>query len=117
MLQICCFGALHMLNKIVHINEEMAARTEYKLSPPDGGDRCQRTFIVDNAGSAHLTWLELFYMKWTLVLTIFYTFIVMVLIRAQYLSHFDINFITSNAVSICRLHTLHLQCTHLSPHR
>ncbi|KRF82415.1 uncharacterized protein Dvir_GJ18711, isoform B [Drosophila virilis] len=101
---ICCFGALHMLNKIVHINEEVALRTEYKL-PPDESDRCQRTFIVDGAGNAHITWLELFYMKWTLVLTIFYTFIVMVLIRAQYLSHFDINFITSNAVSISlRLH-------------
>lgn len=93
-----------MLNKIVHINEEVALRTEYKL-PPDESDRCQRTFIVDGAGNAHITWLELFYMKWTLVLTIFYTFIVMVLIRAQYLSHFDINFITSNAVSTSyRLH-------------
>ncbi|XP_064555659.1 uncharacterized protein LOC135440433 [Drosophila montana] len=96
---ICCFGALHMLNKIVHINEEVALRTEYKL-PPGGSDRCQRTFIVDGAGNAHITWLELFYMKWTLVLTIFYTFIVMVLIRAQYLSHFDINFITSNAMML-----------------
>ncbi|KAH8397799.1 hypothetical protein KR222_001973, partial [Zaprionus bogoriensis] len=101
---ICCFGALHMLNKIVHVNEEAALRNEFKLSEEEN-DRCHRIFIVDNAsasanGAQHLTWLELFYMKWTLVLTIFYTFIVMVLIRAQYLSHFDINFITSNAMML-----------------
>lgn len=73
-------------------------RTELKMNM-DQTDRCQRIIIVDNSNGAHLTWLELFYMKWTLVLTILYSFIVMVLIRAQYLSHFDINFITSNAVS------------------
>jgi len=85
-----------MLNKIVHINETTALQTELNLNDRD---HCQRIFIVDDVNSAHLTWLELFYMKWTLVLTIFYTFTVMILIRAQYLSHFDINFITSNTVS------------------
>lgn len=112
LLQICCFGALHMLNKIVYVNQDVAMHTDYKLAPPIGGgsNRCQRTFIVDSVGGAHLTWLELFYMKWTLVLTIFYTFVVMLLIRAQYLSHFNINFITSNAVSAYCRHTLHT-CT------
>lgn len=94
---ICCFGALHMLNKIVHINETTALQTELNLNDRD---YCQRIFIVDDVNSAHLTWLELFYMKWTLVLTIFYTFTVMILIRAQYLSHFDINFITSNTMML-----------------
>ncbi|XP_062141706.1 uncharacterized protein LOC133849558 [Drosophila sulfurigaster albostrigata] len=97
---ICCFAALHILNKIVHIDEKTAQSSEFQL-PFDARDRCQQTFIVDGAeGGAHLTWLELFYMKWTLVLTICYTFTVMVLIRAQYLSHFDINFITSNAMML-----------------
>ncbi|TDG42362.1 hypothetical protein AWZ03_011216 [Drosophila navojoa] len=99
---ICCFGALRMLNNIVYVNQDVAMNTDYKLAAPIGGGstRCQRTFIVDSAGNAHLTWLELFYMKWTLVLTIFYSFVVMVLIRAQYLSHFNINFITSNAMML-----------------
>lgn len=93
-----------MLNKISHINEDAMSR-DYKMSM-DETDRCQSFIVVDHMNSAHLTRLELFYMKWTLVLTILYSFIVMVLIRAQYLSHFDINFITSNAVSHL---TLHLQ--------
>lgn len=105
--QVSCFGILHMLNKIVYVNQDMAMHSDYRLEAPIGGDsnRCQRTFIVDSAGSAHLTWMELFYMKWTLVLTILYSFVVMILIRAQYLSHFDINFITSNAVSTYCRHT------------
>lgn len=94
-----------MLNKISYINEEAARYNEFKLNL-DENDRCQRIIFVDNANGAHLTWLELFYMKWTLVLTILYSFVVMVLIRAQYLTHFNINFITSNAVSQATLHLL-----------
>ncbi|EDV92151.1 uncharacterized protein LOC6565934 [Drosophila grimshawi] len=98
---ICCFGALHMLNQIVHIDEEAALAGEFQLATLASA-RCHRTFIVNSGAveDAHLTWLELFYMKWTLVLTIFYTFMVMLLIRAQYMSHFDINFTTSNAMML-----------------
>lgn len=92
-----------MLNKITYINEDAALHNEFILNL-DETDRCQRIIIVDSAHGAHLTWLELFYMKWTLVLTILYSFVVMVLIRAQYLTHFNINFITSNAVSQATLH-------------
>lgn len=93
-----------MLNKISHINEEAERYSHVFKLKLDETDRCQRIIIVDSANGAHLTWLELFYMKWTLVLTILYSFVVMVLIRAQYLTHFNINFITSNAVSQETLH-------------
>ncbi|XP_034670869.1 uncharacterized protein LOC117903140 [Drosophila subobscura] len=96
---IACFGALEMLNRIVHINADAPVHVAVRL-PNDVSARCSRTIIVDNMQAPHLTWLELFYMRWTMVLTLFYSFVVMILIRAKYVSHFQINQITSNVMML-----------------
>ncbi|XP_022208471.1 uncharacterized protein LOC111064925 [Drosophila obscura] len=96
---IACFGALHMLNKIVHIHGDAAVHVAVRV-PDDSSERCSRTIIVDNIQVPHLTWLELFYMRWTMVLTMFYSFVIMILIRAKYVSHFQINQVTTNGMML-----------------
>ncbi|ALC49198.1 CG32712, partial [Drosophila busckii] len=83
---LCCFGALHMLNKIPHVDDDDEEQLQSQSLS------CKPLFVLD------LTSVQLLYIKWTLVLTIFYNFVVMLLIRAQYLTHFDINLVTSNAM-------------------
>ncbi|XP_068141373.1 uncharacterized protein [Drosophila tropicalis] len=100
---IASFGAFHMLNKIVHINvNDILAMPEenVKLFSDYSDSRCDNAYILDAVDNLHLTWLELFYMKWSVVLSIFYSFAVMLLIRAKYLNNFDINFITCNTMML-----------------
>ncbi|XP_016949275.1 uncharacterized protein LOC108024023 isoform X2 [Drosophila biarmipes] len=96
---ISCFVALHMLNKIIHIQLDAVVHMHIQLkAEEESGVRCQRTLIVDNLDAPHLSWLELFYMRWTLVFTLFYSFAATLLIRAKYLGNFDISRATSKAM-------------------
>nr|XP_016923932.2 uncharacterized protein LOC108005250 [Drosophila suzukii] len=96
---ISCFVALHMLNKIIHIQLDAVVHVSIKLkAEEDSGLRCQKTLIVDNLDAPHLSWLELFYMRWTVVFTLLYSFAATLLIRAKYLGNLDISRATSNAM-------------------
>ncbi|XP_016982644.1 uncharacterized protein LOC108047099 [Drosophila rhopaloa] len=96
---ISCFVTLHMLNKIIHIQLDAALHVSIELEANEAsGARCQRTLIVDNPDAPHLSWLELFYMRWTVVFTLIYSFAATLLIRAKYLGNFQINMATSNAM-------------------
>ncbi|EDW82849.1 uncharacterized protein Dwil_GK24930 [Drosophila willistoni] len=98
---ITCFGAFHMLNKIVHINgNDILAMHEENVKLSSDYSDCHNAYILDDLDNLHLTRLELFYMKWSVVLSILYSFAVMILIRVKYLSNFDINFITSNTMML-----------------
>ncbi|XP_002133845.2 uncharacterized protein [Drosophila pseudoobscura] len=98
---IACFGTLNMLNKIVHIHADASVHVSVRVSDDSSNsERCSRTIIVDNIQLPHLTWLELFYMRWTVVLTLVYSFLVMIMIRAKYMSHFQINQVTSNGMML-----------------
>ncbi|XP_017065245.1 uncharacterized protein LOC108103976 [Drosophila eugracilis] len=97
---ISCFVALHTLNKIIHINLDAAVHENIKLDSTQGHSdmRCQKTLIVENLDEPHLSWLELFYMRWTVVFTLLYSFAATLLIRAKYLGNFEINLATSNTM-------------------
>ncbi|XP_017056028.1 uncharacterized protein LOC108097946 isoform X2 [Drosophila ficusphila] len=88
-----------MLNKIIHIQLEAAVQVSLKMEADEvSGARCHKTVIVDNLDAPHLSWLELFYARWTVVFTLLYSFAAMLLIRAKYLNNVDINMTTSNAM-------------------
>ncbi|KAH8409048.1 hypothetical protein KR009_005825 [Drosophila setifemur] len=100
---IACFGALHMLNRIVHIELEAAVHVDVKFADAYDGSattwgRCQRTLIVENADAPHFRWLELIYMRWVVVFTMLYSCAMMLLLRAKYLSNIEISLATSNAM-------------------
>ncbi|XP_016949274.1 uncharacterized protein LOC108024023 isoform X1 [Drosophila biarmipes] len=115
---ISCFVALHMLNKIIHIQLDAVVHMHIQLkAEEESGVRCQRTLIVDNLDAPHLSWLELFYMRWTLVFTLFYSFAATLLIRAKYLGNFDISRATSKAVVDFRFTQNPWVNTIFSPHQ
>lgn len=93
--QIACFGALHLLNQIVQLSDG-TLRNHETLSK--GSARCKKVLEVDQVDAPHLSWLELIYMRWTVVFALLYSFAVMLLLRAKYLSNFEINLATSNTV-------------------
>ncbi|KAI8035192.1 uncharacterized protein LOC128260895 [Drosophila gunungcola] len=98
---ISCFVVLHMLNKIIHIHLDTAMHVSIPLEANDVevfGSGCQNTLIVNNLDAPHLSWLELFYMRWTVVFTLVYSFAATLLNRAKYLGDFQINLATSNAM-------------------
>ncbi|KAH8273377.1 hypothetical protein KR018_002040, partial [Drosophila ironensis] len=100
---IACFGALHMLNQIVHIQMEPAMRmqTLRMVSFTDNSSAlCKTTLVVSQAGIMRLGWLELIYIRWAVVFALLYSFAVMLLLRAKCLTNIEINLATSNAMMI-----------------
>ncbi|KAH8336217.1 hypothetical protein KR074_010835, partial [Drosophila pseudoananassae] len=93
--QIACFGALHLLNQIVQLSDGSLRHYE-TLSHSSA--RCQKVLEVSNANGSHLSWLELIYMRWTVVFALLYSFAVMLLLRAKYLGSYEINMATSNTM-------------------
>ncbi|XP_001967044.2 uncharacterized protein LOC6504509 [Drosophila ananassae] len=94
---IACFGALHLLNQIVQLSDG-TLRNHETLSK--GSARCKKVLEVDQTDAPHLSWLELIYMRWTVVFALLYSFAVMLLLRAKYLSNFEINLATSNTMMV-----------------
>ncbi|KAH8256630.1 hypothetical protein KR026_008324, partial [Drosophila bipectinata] len=93
--QIACFGALHLLNQIVQLSDGSLRHYETLAST---NSRCQKILEVNNVNGNHLSWLELIYMRWTVVFALLYSFSVVQLLRAKYMSTFEINMATSNTM-------------------
>ncbi|XP_030378735.1 uncharacterized protein LOC115627249 [Scaptodrosophila lebanonensis] len=96
---IACFGALNMLSKIEHIIVNPLFNLPAFEPVDDGDDEAVGTcksYIVDNIEGPYPRFLELTYMRWTVGFTLFYSFAVMLLVRAKYVSNMEIKLIIAS---------------------